>query len=131
MDIQKEMADYCGNHAFMKRNHIRLAEAEPDRVVMVMEADADHLNPYGFVHGGALFTLADCTCGAAARTDGRRYVTLSSSFSVLHSGLAGDSLQAEAKVRRRGRSTCYVVVDLTNGKGELLASGSFNFFCIQ
>lgn len=131
MDLEKEMAAYCKDHAFMKHNHIRLAEVEPDRAVAALDARADCLNPYGFVHGGALFTMADCACGAAARSDGRRYVTLSSSFNFLHSGLAGDSLRAEAKVRRRGRTTCYVTVDLTNGRGELLANGSFTFFCIQ
>ena len=131
MDLEKEMITYCENHSFMNHNHIRLTEVEQDRAVTVLSAEADSLNPYGLVHGGALFTIADCACGAAARTDGRRYVTLSSSFNFLHSGLAGDSLRAEAKVRRRGQTTCYVTVDLTNNRGELLASGGFTFFCVQ
>ena len=130
MDIKKEMAAYCEKHTFMKQNHIRLAEVERDRAVTVLDAGPDCLNPYHFVHGGALYTLADCACGAAARTDGRKYVTISSSFNFLHSGLEGDILRAEAKVRRRGRSTCFVNVDLTNERGDLLASGSYTFFHI-
>lgn len=131
MSISEEMAAYCENHTFMKINHIRLEEVEPDRVVTALDAGADSLNPYGFVHGGALYTMADCACGAAARTDGRKYVTLSSSFNFLHSGLDGDAIRAEARVRRRGRTTCYVDVDLTNQKGQLLASGNYTFFCIE
>jgi len=131
MELSAEMAAYCDTHAFMKKNHIHLAEVEQDRVITTLDAGPDSLNPYGFVHGGALFTMADCACGAAARTDGRKYVTLSSSFNFLHSGLKGDAIRAEAKVRRRGHTTCYVDVDLTNGQGELLASGSFTFFCIE
>lgn len=130
MSIAEDMAAYCKGHAFMAKNHIRLEEARLDRVTAVMEAGPDTLNPYGFVHGGALYTLADCACGAAARTDGRKYVTISSSFNFLHSGLEGDMLRAEATVRRRGRSTCFVNVDLTNERGDLLASGSYTFFHI-
>lgn len=131
MGMAEDMKSYCESHAFMNKNHIRLAEVERDRVVTVLDAGPDSLNPYGFVHGGALFTMADCASGAAARTDGRKYVTLSSSFNFLHSGSEGDVIRAEAKVRRRGRTTCYVDVDLTNGRDELLASGNFTFFCIQ
>ena len=131
MAIADEMAAYCANHAFMKKNHIRLEEVEPDRVVTALDAGPDSLNPYGFVHGGALYTMADCACGAAARTDGRKYVTLSSSFNFLHSGVEGDTIRAEAKVRRRGRTTCYVIVELTNSRNELLASGNYTFFCID
>lgn len=131
MGISEEMAAYCENHAFMNNNHIHLAEVERDRVVTILSAGPDSLNPYGFVHGGALYTMADCACGAAARTDGRKYVTLSSSFNFLHSGLNGDTIRAVAQVRRRGRSTCYVDVDLTNDRGDLLASGNYTFFCIE
>ena len=108
MSIAEYMATYCSGHPFMNKNHIRLEAVELDRVVTVMEAGPDSLNPYGFVHGGALYTMADCACGAAARTDGRKYVTLSSSFNFLHSGLEGDVIRAEAKVRRRGRTTFHI-----------------------
>lgn len=131
MELDQNMAEYREKHAFMTQNHIELSEVQPDRAVTVLNAGSDSLNPYGFVHGGALFTMADCACGAAARTDGRSYVTLSSSFNFLHSGLSGELIRAEAQVRRRGRTTCYVTVDITNDSGELLASGSFTFFCIE
>lgn len=130
MGMLEDMKALCDANAFMNHNHIRLHSVERDRVVMELTAVADSLNPYRFVHGGALYTMADCACGTAARTDGRRYVTLSSSLSFLHSGLEGDHILADAKVRRRGRSTCYVDVDVTNEKGDLLASGNYNFFCI-
>lgn len=131
MDIAKEMKAYCESHAFMKLNHIELESADSDWAVTILRAGADSMNPYGYVHGGALYTMADCASGAAARTDGRKYVTISSSFNFLHSGVEGDLIRAEAKVRRRGRTTCYVEVDLTNGQGELLASGNYTFFCID
>lgn len=117
--------------AFMDRIGIRFVRREPDLAVAEMDAEEQVLNLYGFVHGGALYTLADSTTWAAAHSDGRHYVTMSSSFHFLRSAKAGDTVQAEARARKRGCSTCYVEVDITGGEGELLATGAFTFFCTQ
>jgi acyl-CoA thioesterase len=130
MTIREDLEAICAVNAFMQYNHIRLGQVEPDRVTMELTVEEEHLNPYGFIHGGALFTMADNACGMAARTDGRQYVTQSSAFTFLHSGVLGDTICMEGKVRRRGKTTCFVEANATNQAGELLASGSFTFYCI-
>lgn len=116
------------NNPFLVKNHVTIKLAEDDHSILELIAQEDSLNPMGMVHGGALFTMADSAAGFAASSDGRTYVTLSSNFTFLRSGMPGDVIHAEGKVRRRGRTTCYADADLTNQKGELLASGNFIFF---
>ena len=44
-----------GANAFTDYNFIRLETAEPDRAVYRLEIRPESRNPYGMVHGGALY----------------------------------------------------------------------------
>ena len=48
-----------------------------------MRIDKHILNIHGFVHGGALFSLADTAAGAASFTSGRDSVTLSGTINYI------------------------------------------------
>lgn len=117
-------------NAFMLHNHIELEAVEPDRAVFRLAIRPESKNPYGMVHGGAIYTLADNATGAAAHTDGRYYVTQTSSLHFLRNQSAG-TVRAAAHVRHRGKSTCLVEVDITGADGVLLATGEFTFFCVD
>ena len=40
-------------------------------------------------------------------------------------------IQADARVRHRGHSTCLVAVDILGEDEKLLATGEFTFFCVD
>lgn len=67
-------------NTFMHYNFNEQAELEQDYAVCKLDIRPECLNPFGMVHGGALCTLADNAAGMAAHTDGRLYVTQSSTF---------------------------------------------------
>ena len=67
-------------NTFMHYNFNEQAELEQDYAVCKLDIRPESLNPFGMVHGGALCTLADNAAGMAAHTDGRLYVTQSSTF---------------------------------------------------
>lgn len=129
-DIEKDLMALSARNTFAMYNHIHVAGYSRDRAVMELKVEKDSLNPLGLVHGGALFTMGDCAAGFAARTDGRRYVTMASDFHFLRGGRMGDVLRAEGTVRRRGMTTCLSEVSITNQDGELLATGTYTFYCI-
>ena len=118
------------NNAFMHYNHIELESAEKDRAVFKLEIRPESKNPYGMVHGGAIYTLADNATGAAAHSDGRYYVTQTSSLHFLRNQSQG-TVRASAYVRHRGKSTVLTAVDITGEGGRLLATGEFTFFCVD
>ena len=117
-------------NAFTRHNHFELEAVERDRAVYKLEIRPESKNPYGMVHGGALYTMADDAAGAAAHTDGRHYVTQNGSLHFLKNQPSG-IIRAEGRVRRRGKATCLAVVDITNEDGELLATGDFSYFCVD
>lgn len=119
-----------GSNAFTEHNFIRLESVEPDRVAYRLDIRPESRNPFGMVHGGALYTLADDAAGGAAHTDGRHYVTQHGDLHFLDNRAHG-TIRAAGRVRHRGRSTVLVDVEITDEAGALLATGAFSYFCVD
>lgn len=117
-------------NSFMLHNHIELESVEKDRAVFKLDIRPESCNPYGMVHGGAIYTLADNATGTAAHSDGRYYVTQTSALHFLRNQARG-TVRATAWVRHRGKSTVLTAVDITGENGKLLATGEFTFFCVD
>ena len=132
MDREKEQLEKLRlrENAFTSYNHFELETLEKDRAVYRLDIRSESKNPYGMVHGGALYTMADDAAGAAAHTDGRHYVTQNGNLHFLKNQGSG-TIRAEGRIRRRGQATCLAVVDITNEGGELLATGDFSYFCVD
>ena len=115
---------------FVLHNGIEVEDVFPDRSILRLELRRESMNLHGFVHGGALFTLADNAAGSAASTDGRVYVTQASDIHFLRTQASG-LVRAEARVRHRGRSSVLVDVSITGEQDKLLATACFTFFCVD
>ena len=127
-EIQTE--DLMRGNAFMFHNYIEMESAERDKAVFKLVIRPESKNPYGIVHGGAIYTMADNAAGAVAHSDGRYYVTQTSSLHFLRNQAEG-VVRAEARIRHRGKSTCLVDVDITGEGNILLATGHFTYFCVD
>ena len=127
-EIQTE--DLMRGNAFMFHNSIEMESAERDKAVFKLVIRPESKNPYGIVHGGAIYTMADNAAGAVAHSDGRYYVTQTSSLHFLRNQAEG-VVRAEARIRHRGKSTCLVDVDITGEGNILLATGQFTYFCVD
>lgn len=99
--------------------------AEVGRSICSMKITDGHLNAAGFVMGGAIFTLADFAFGVAANTEKAITVTLSSSIQFI-SAAKCDTLTAEAKCIKEGRSVVFYEVNITDDKGKLIATATCN-----
>ena len=127
-EIQTE--DLMRGNAFMFHNYIEMESAERDKAVFKLVIRPESKNPYGIVHGGAIYTMADNAAGAVAHSDGRYYVTQTSSLHFLRNQAEG-VVRAEARIRHRGKSTCLVDVDITGEGNILLATGQLTYFCVD
>lgn len=131
-DTEKQRLEdlQLGANAFTAHNFIQLESTGPDLAVYRLDIRPESWNPYGMVHGGALYTLADDAAGAAAHSDGRHYVTQNGTLHFLDNRAHG-TIRATGRVRHRGRSTVLVAVDITDASGALLAAGDFSYFCVD
>ena len=129
-DLEEMMAEREKRNGFMNHNHIEMESIEKDRAVFKLVIRPESKNPYGMVHGGAIYTLADNATGVAAHTDGRYYVTQTSALHFLRNQSEG-TVRATATVRHRGKSTVLTAVDITGDDGKLIATGEFTFFCVD
>lgn len=75
-NLKKKLIEYTAENAFVQACGIEIWELEEDHAVMGTAARPELLNPMGMLHGGLLFTLADCCSGVTARTDGRTVCTV-------------------------------------------------------
>lgn len=129
-DMTEKYSELNRRNPFIRHNHIEVVRVERDRALLRLSLREESRNVYGLAHGGAIYAIADNACGCAASTDGRSYVTQSSSFHYLRNQSEGEIL-SEAHIRHRGHSTVLVDVDVTGEGGKLLATGSFSFFCVD
>ncbi len=121
---------FMRNIPYLKHNGIVVDCIEKDHAVLYVEMRPELANPYGMAHGGLLFTLIDTTAGAAARTDGREYVTLNASVNYLRNTKSG-RITADAHLVRRGKTATVVDVEVTDEKGTLLTTGTVTMFCLS
>ncbi len=88
-------------------------------------------NPYGAVHGGCIYALADTIGGSAALTRSEKVVTLDSHMNFLRAASNKGMLIAEAKVVRHGNKIAVYHVDVTTSEGVQVAEATYSFYVLQ
>jgi uncharacterized protein (TIGR00369 family) len=96
-------------------------------VAMEIREDLERVRGSGQFHGGPIASLIDtAACLAAAMRTSSPPPTISMHVNFVR-GAVGPRIVATAQVRRAGRSVAFVDVDVEDGNGQLVATGSANF----
>ena len=115
---------------FLQSNDMQVIEVREGYAKVEMTIDEQILNVHGFVHGGALFSLADTAAGAASFATGRDSVTLSSSINYIKP-VTGGKLIGIAQEISRGRTTGVYEVFIFNDSETLLSRATFTMFFLD
>lgn len=121
------------DHGFTNHVGARVDRTDGGRAVVTLQADDNHANRHGTVHGGALATLIDTAMGAAvsSKFDGEQApVTIEMKVTYLepaHLGL----LTAKAEVRRAGKRITIVETEVLNDSGDMVAHGIGTFTTVS
>ena len=113
-------------HQFSYENGITVTCVEPGLARGELRAGPDSINPHGYVHGGAMATLADTVAGCCACSRGGNCVTASSSMEFLRP--AQGDLFCEAAPKKLGRQLSVIQITITDTRGKTVATGTFTFF---
>ncbi len=108
-----------------KLSGIKIDEIGEDFARCSMDLTPDHLNAYGGVMGGAIYTLADFAF-AVASNFGKDVASVSADGHASFLNPAkGKTLTAEAKLLKDGKRNCFYQVDVRDELGTYIAVVSF------
>lgn len=88
----------------------------------------EHINVFGSVHGGIIFTFADHIGGACGNTLGKRAVLLESSIQYLKPAFEGSFLYGEALLTHKGKKIGRIDIKITDDKSDDIAIMHMVFF---
>ena len=109
----------------------KLLSCKEGEVVYTIRVNESDVNPYGFAHGGYLFTLCDNMAGMIGYTLGYYSVTLQANINYLKSALLDDLLEVKGKAIHFGKTTDVVEVEINNQNKELLAKAQITLYNVK
>lgn len=127
MDMNALMARLNTSSKYLQSNDMLVIELDEGYAKVEMRIDEQILNVHGFVHGGALFSLADSAAGAASFASGRDSVTLSGNINYMKPGKGG-KLTGIAQQISITKSTGVYEVFIFNDQDTLLSRATFTMF---
>ena len=128
--FQRMIDNEDNGNVFGRLLGIHTAEVREGHCRMEMDILPDHKNPIGSVHGGVLYTIADCAAGGASWSYGERMTTLSSDFHFLRPGIGVSSITAAGEVIKHGRQVTVVNVKVRDQDGKELCEGLFTYMSL-
>ena len=115
---------------FLQSNDMHVVEVKEGYAKVEMIIDEQILNVHGFVHGGALYSLADTAAGAASFATGRDSVTLSGTINYIKPGKGGKLIGIAQEISA-GRTTGGYEVFIFNDQEILLSRATFTMFFLD
>lgn len=116
----EEAREYFKEDRFATRNGMQLDELSDTRSVCSMTLTDDHRNANGGIMGGVMFTLADLAFAALTNQIHMPSVAQQVSINYL-SAPKGERLVATATLKKSGRSSTIINVDVTDDTGRDVA----------
>jgi len=119
-DVLESAKRFFKNDKFAERANIELLSLSPGQARAKMTLHPHHLNGYGTVQGGAIFTLADFAFAAASNSHGTVAVAINVSITFMKASKTG-ALWAEAREMSRNFKLGSYTVEVKDDQGELVA----------
>lgn len=115
---------------YLQSNDMKVVDIDRGFARVEMIIDEHILNIHEFVHGGALFSLADTVAGAASFATGRDSVTLTGSINYIKPGKGGKLIGVATEISA-GRTTGVYEVFIYNDEQVLLCRATFTMFFLD
>lgn len=110
-----------GNDRFGRHSRIEMVAIGQGTAQARMTLGLEHLNGLGMVHGGAIFTLADCAFAAACNSTNPPSVAINASISYVKAAKGAVLLADAQEIQQAGKlGTC--LVRITDEDGDVVAT---------
>ena len=116
----EEAREHFKKDRFATTSGMVLDELGEDYAVTSVVLNENHQNAYGGIMGGAIFTLADLAF--AALCNNLHQPTVAQQVSINYLGAPkGEKMIARAYIKKDGKRTCTINVDVTDDTGRDIA----------
>ncbi|MDI9634159.1 MAG: hotdog fold thioesterase [Methanolinea sp.] len=105
---------------YARANGIELVHVGEGTARVRMQVRPEHRNSHGTVHGGAIFTLADCAFALASNSRGVPAAAINAHISYMKAAREG-TLHAEAREFALNPRLATYTVEVTDDAGEKIA----------
>ncbi len=119
-EVLASIQHFFKNDKFAERANVELVSLSPGQARAKMTLHPHHLNGYGTVQGGAIFTLADFAFAAASNSHGTVAVAINVSITFMKAAKTG-TLWAEAREMSCNFKLGSYTVEVKDDQGELVA----------
>lgn len=118
--MESDVERYFTLDRFARHLGITLVKTSPGYAKVKMIVGKDHLNGVGIVHGGAIFSLADCAFAVASNSHGTVALAINATISFFRATREGE-LFAEAREVARNPKLATYEVTVTDELGDIVA----------
>lgn len=131
MQLEQIMRKTVEENAYMQFLGIELLELREGYAFARMKCREELNNPYGILHGGSLYSLADIVAGSAGCMCGHFVTTVSGNLNFLLPAEQTEYVYCEAVQLRQGKHLSVFDVRIKDDKDRVLDSGEFTFFITE
>ena len=126
--ILRKMAE---ENAYIRFLGVEFLELKQGYGLARMRYRKELINPYGMLHGGSLYSLADIVAGTTACMNGYYVTTVSGNLNFMLPAKETGYVYCEAIQLHGGRHLMVFQVKLKDEEDKLLDSGEFTFFVTE
>ncbi len=101
----------------------------PENTTLKLKTEEKHTNIYGYIHGGAYFTLSDIASGLYVKQFEGNWVTLNANINYVK-GAQNQDLTIVATPTNRSRKLCVLEVVIKD-ENTIFTTGTFTMYKID
>lgn len=116
------------NDDFTKHLGLEFTELTKEKAVAKIPFSKELCNPYGSLHGGVLYSVADIVCGTLACTCGKYCTTVEGNMQYLNPAINTNYIICEAKITKTGAHKVFVTCEVKTDDGTLTDTANFTFY---
>lgn len=126
--MREKLLELCYENEYNKFIGVEFMELNENYSKARMKFRKEILNPYGFIHGGAILSFVDIVAGYTACMCGHFVTTVNSNLNFLLPAKGTEYIYCECMKLKTGRHILVYDIRITDDKGNIVDSGEYSYF---
>lgn len=130
-EVKSALLKLTQDNLYMQNLKIEILDMQLGYVKGKMMVNEEIMNPYGSIHGGCLYSLADIVTGLAACTYGFYSSTINGSMEYIIPARDTEYIICESVAIRQGKHVSLYEANIYDDKGQLVDKARFSFYMMN